>query len=243
MHSIVFSRQYALIFKNNLKLNAVLQEQNQYLQRNDQLKDEFLANTSHELRPPINGIIGLTEAFLNRSKETLSSEDQKDMKIVIVNSHRLINIIGDILDVSKLRYHDLQIHPRPLNIQALIQGTLALLAPLLEQKSLQLINDVSDDLPLVMADENRIQQVVLNLIDNAIKFTHEGTIRLFAERSAEGSPEDFLTLHVADTGIGISQDKQAKIFEFFEQADGSITREYGGTGLGLSISKQLGLRI
>lgn len=217
-----------------LQYFSTIEEQNKKLLQLNQLKDEFLANTTHELRTPLNGIIGLTEVFINRRKHTLSSSDQNDLNTIISCSRRLLNLVGDILDYSKLRYKNVQIDQKPVDIKTSINIVLTLFKPILEKKGIQLINSISGEIPFVLADENRIQQIIFNLIDNAIKFTHEGTIRISIE-----TKEGFLDIGISDTGIGIPKDKQEKIFIPFEQADGSITREYGGTGLGLSISKQL----
>ena len=208
--------------------------QNIELQRLDNLKDEFLANTSHELRTPLNGIIGLAEAFIQRNKEKLTSTDFYDIHNIVQSGRRLLNLVRDILDFSKLKHGDLNIDLVLLDIRSAVEVAFSFSAPLADKKAIPLINDIPPGTPLLLADENRVQQILMNLIGNAIKFTEEGEIRIQSRKNA-----DFLEIQVTDNGIGIPQNRQAKIFETFEQTDGSITREYGGTGLGLSITKKL----
>ncbi|WP_228042668.1 MULTISPECIES: response regulator [unclassified Tychonema] len=234
-----------------------LEDQNAQLQRLDQLKDEFLANTSHELRTPLNGIIGLTESLIDGATGQLPQPTISNLKIIAFSGRRLSNLINDILDFSKLRHKNIELQIKPVGIREIVDIVMTLSQPLIGTKKLQLINSVSPDIPLVDADENRVQQILYNLIGNAIKFTDTGTIEIsanaislnlpdFCERESSVTSQlqslivrSKLQITVSDSGIGIAEDKLESIFEVFEQADGSTAREYGGSGLGLAITKQL----
>ena len=234
-----------------------LEHQNAQLQRLDKLKDEFLANTSHELRTPLNGIIGLTESLIDGATGQLPEPTIYNLEIIAFSGRRLSNLINDILDFSKLRHQNIELQIKPVDIREIVDIVVTLSQPLIGTKNLQLINSVTPDLPLVDADENRVQQVLYNLIGNAIKFTESGTVEISANAISLESPEladkessvtsqlqslilrSKLQITVSDTGIGIAEDKLERIFKSFEQADGSTAREYGGTGLGLAVTKKL----
>lgn len=211
-----------------------LEAKNADLRRLDQLKNEFLANTSHELRTPLNGIIGIADSLLDGVTGALPEQTCNNLVMIIVSARRLANLVNNILDFSKLRHKNIELQKKPVGLREVVEVIFALSRPLTGQKKLELINQVSHDLPPVMADENRLQQILHNLIGNAVKFTESGRIEVAAEVVG-----DYLAVYVRDTGIGISEDKLERIFESFEQADGSTARVYGGTGLGLAITKRL----
>ncbi|MEX0312801.1 MAG: tetratricopeptide repeat protein, partial [Allomuricauda sp.] len=204
------------------------------LQKVDQLKDEFLANTSHELRTPLVGIIGLTESLKDGIAGKLPKAALENLDMIANSGKRLSHLVNDILDFSKLKNKDLELSIRPVDVHALSTIVLRLSHPLVQDKKLKLINSIPKEVPLVDADENRLQQIMHNLIGNAIKFTQKGYVTLLSEVK-----NNMLSISITDTGIGIVQDKLDAIFNSFEQADGSTQREYGGTGLGLSVTKQL----
>lgn len=207
---------------------------NERLIHTDQLKDTFLANTSHELRTPLTGILGLSENLYERM-DTISSEHaQKDLRMIVTSARRLTSLVNDILDFSKLKTHDLTIEKKAVDVHSLVDVVLHTNRPLISGKEISLENAIPEDLPLVLGDENRLQQVFYNLIGNSIKFTEKGYIQVSAEVK-----EGVTQLRIADTGTGIPEHKREAIFQEFEQADGSIQREFAGTGLGLSISKRL----
>lgn len=222
---------------------ATLEAQNVELQRLDKLKDEFLANTSHELRTPLSGIIGIAESLMDGATGQLNSETRRNLSLVVFSGRRLANLVNDILDFSKLRHNTLELQLKPVGMRSLAEVVLTLSQPLIGQKDLRLVNAISPELPPVYADENRLQQILHNLVGNAIKFSDTGTVELSArlimgnELSLVSNPH--LKITVSDTGIGIPEDKLDRIFESFEQADGTIARAYGGTGLGLAITKKL----
>ncbi len=236
---------------------ASLEANNAELQRLDQLKDEFLANTSHELRTPLNGIIGIAESLIEGATGQLPEKTQSNLATIANSGRRLSNLVNDILDFSQLKHKTIELHINSIGMREIAEVVLTLSQPLIGKKSLRLINSISPDVPLVDADENRVQQILHNLIGNAIKFTELGIIEVSAEvvnshLSAVNSEKLIVTnngqrtaqsrqlaITVSDTGIGISTDKLDKIFESFEQADGSTARVYGGTGLGLAVTKQL----
>ncbi|NQZ10892.1 MAG: response regulator, partial [Algicola sp.] len=214
----------------------VAQEQalNQQLKEVDKLKDEFLANTSHELRTPLNGIIGLAESLIDGTRGELPADANKDLVMVVSSGRRLANLVNDILDFSKLKSHDLVLYTKPLDLHAMVDVVVTLSMPLVADKPLHLVNDVPKDLPAVLADEDRIQQILHNLIGNGIKFTEQGSVTVTAALR-----DDWIEISVIDTGIGIAKDKFDIIFESFEQVQGSAERAYGGTGLGLAVTKNL----
>ncbi|MDR1520775.1 MAG: HAMP domain-containing protein, partial [Planctomycetota bacterium] len=211
-----------------------LEEKNTYLNRLNELKDEFLANTSHELRTPINGIIGIVESMVDGATGPLTREQKYNLAIVSSSGKRLSNMINDILDFTKLKNREIQLRIRPVDLKTVVDAVLALSKHLVKGKVLELANEIDESLPLIGADENRIQQILYNLIGNAVKFTEKGRIAVSAEVRG-----NMVAVSVSDTGIGIPENKFDRIFESFEQVDGSAAREYGGTGLGLSISKKL----
>lgn len=210
------------------------QRVNQSLKRLDALKDEFLANTSHELRTPLMGILGLAEALLDDQGRELNQRAQRDLRMIVASGTRLSTLIDDILDLSRIKRDQLALEIRPLDLRVLVELVLALSRPLSAGRDVQLINDLPESLPAVAADENRLQQILHNLVGNALKFTKQGEVRVSAEVA-----DQRLFLRVSDTGIGIDPERQQAIFEPFEQADGSITRTYGGTGVGLTVTRKL----
>ncbi len=207
---------------------------NKKLQQLDKLKDEFLANTSHELRTPLNGIIGIAESLIDGATGELPETTQANLLMIMVSGKRLATLVNDILDFSKLKHQQLALQLKPVGLREIVDVVLTLSQPLVLNKPVQLINAISPDLPLAQADENRLQQILHNLLGNAIKFTENGQVEISAKVVNRR-----LELVVSDTGIGIEEDHFDRIFESFEQAEGSTARMYGGTGLGLAVTKQL----
>ena len=207
---------------------------NYQLQQIDKLKDQFLANTSHELRTPLNGIIGIAESMIDGATGKLPKKSIWNLSLITSSGKRLANLINDILDFSKLRNKQLVLKKTPVDIRSAVDVVLNLSKPLVLQKEVELINEVPEDLELAEADENRLQQILHNLVGNGVKFTETGEVKISAERQ-----NGHIKIDVSDTGIGIREEDHEKIFHAFEQTDGSMAREYGGTGLGLSVTKQL----
>ncbi|MCK5877740.1 MAG: response regulator, partial [Candidatus Marithrix sp.] len=211
-----------------------LETKNTELQQLDKIKDEFLANTSHELRTPLNGIIGIAESLIDGATGKLTDKTNANLSMIVSSGRRLTNLVNDILDFSKLKHKNLDLQLKSIGVREIVDIVLTLSYPLIQGKLIQLINDVSSDLPPVQADENRLQQILHNLIGNSIKFTEHGKIRISAN-----VVDSNVEIVVSDTGIGIPEEKLKSIFKSFEQAEGSTAREYGGTGLGLAVTKQL----
>lgn len=207
---------------------------NSRLRHLDKLKDTFLANTSHELRTPLNGIIGLTEAVLSSSENQLPPGSINKLRIVVSSGKRLANLINDILDFSKLKNHAIKLNYSSLDLYRLVDTTLSISEPLVGNKDLTLLNKVPRGIGPVLADEQRLNQIMLNLIGNAIKFTSEGRIEVSA---MEQDGKVFIS--ITDTGSGIEQSEFSRIFEPFEQTKEEKKIFNQGTGLGLAVTKQL----
>ncbi|NER39663.1 MAG: response regulator [Oscillatoria sp. SIO1A7] len=297
-----------------------LEAKNASLKHLDMEKDKFIANTSHELRAPLNGIIGVAESLRLEETEPLSRQTRAHLTAIVASGRRLYHLVGDILDFAKLKRQDIELAMAPVEIRGIAQAVLSLSQPAIGSKNLQLINAINPDLPLALADEDRLQQILYNLIGNAIKFTESGAIEVSAElvnveasglstgsgahgaseeaggqrvgsrgsreqgsreqgsreqgtgeqqisplpsapsassplppqnpgltvAEASGfeaknspSPNCYLAVSIADTGIGISEDKLERIFEYFQQGNDSTATEYEGKGLGLAIAKGL----
>ncbi|MGB5490729.1 MAG: 7TM diverse intracellular signaling domain-containing protein [Woeseiaceae bacterium] len=204
------------------------------LRRMDKLKDEFLANTSHELRTPLHGIIGLAESMVDGATGRLGEAARKNLSMIVNSGQRLAALVDDILDFSKMKNRELVLNKKPLDLHVIVDVVLRLSAPLAQVKSLQLINDVNNTVPKVLADEDRLQQILHNLVGNAVKFTETGNVTVSAIDHSEQ-----VQVLVTDTGAGIAAEDQARIFESFEQVEDSATRIHGGTGLGLAVTRDL----
>ncbi|GLC56046.1 hypothetical protein PLESTB_001058700 [Pleodorina starrii] len=196
-------------------------------------KERFMSSMSHELRTPLNGIIGLSDALLVGSCGDINDQALKTITTIKTSGARLLNLINDILDAASMRKGKLTIKHEKVNLKRVVDDVIDLCQPL-AKRGVKLVNDLRENVPFVLGDTGRIIQVFHNLIGNSCKFTHNGFISIAAY-----AKDDEVEVAVADTGIGIPEDKFDQIFLAFEQVDMSVTRKYGGTGLGLNLVKQL----
>ena len=214
-----------------------LRERSVQLDIASKAKSQFLANMSHEIRTPMNGLIGMLELL----KETALDNIQKSyLGTVEASCDQLMSILNDILNFSKFEAGKLSLECLPIDIPALIQETIDMAYPTANKKSLNISVYIAPDVPnQVLGDPVRLKQMVINLLNNAIKFTDKGMIEIYATQINSNKNKTRVRIEVIDTGIGISKDKKDTLFDKFTQADESTTRKYGGTGLGMAISKQL----
>jgi two-component system, sensor histidine kinase ChiS len=232
--SFVLFRRFANAFRTIEKLSVELEERNIALSRLDRVKDEFLANTSHELRTPLNGIIGIAESVREGAFGRLPEKVRDNLSLIASSGRRLAGLINDILDFSRLKGRDIRLQRGPVDIRRLADTVLAVLKQLAKDKDLVLTNRIPHGIPCLCGDEMRLQQILYNLVGNALKFTEAGEVSVTAaERDA------VVEVAVADTGIGIPPEHLDTIFESFEQVDATAARRHAGAGLGLSITKHL----
>ena len=222
------------VAKENADLVGELRDNNFQLERANRLKSEFLANVSHELRTPMNAIIGYSKLMLDGLDGELNSQQEADLQRVTTAADNLLGLINGLLDLSKIEAGRMEINVEEVDVRPIVEDVLALVRPQSDAKELDVRASIPAELPPILADRARFRQVLVNLMSNAVKFTDSGAVTVTAT-----SGDGWVTLAVADTGIGISSEAQAYIFDEFRQADASTTRRYGGTGLGLAISKRL----
>lgn len=222
------------VANENADLVGELRVNNLQLERANRLKSEFLASVSHELRTPMNAIIGYTKLMLDGLDGEMTAQQQTDLFRVAQAADNLLGLINGLLDLAKIEAGKMELNIEEVNITEVTEEALELVRPHADEKGLQVRSLIAQGLPNVWADRGRVRQVLANMLANAVKFTERGAVSVSAT-AAEG----WVTVSVADTGVGISPEAQAYVFDEFRQADSSTTRRYGGTGLGLAISKRL----
>ena len=241
IHVILMSKDFAdrtkKIEQQNkqlLTLNASNKELTIELQKEMKQKDDFLANTSHELRNPLHGMVSITQSILQNRSSHLNEKIRSDLELQLTIGHHMSRTLDDLLDITRLKEHRIQLQLEPLNIQGVATGVVDMLKVLITDKNIRMEVEIQSEFPRVVADKNRLIQILFNLLHNAVKYTNEGTITVSADIQGEQA-----RIHIADTGIGMKEETLRTIFEQYEQGDSSITAMGGGLGLGLSICKQL----
>jgi signal transduction histidine kinase len=231
-----FADQAAIAIEN-VRLFDEIQEKNRQLADASQNKSQFLSSMSHELRTPLNAIIGLTEMLVANTARFGTEKALEPLRRVNAAGTHLLNLINEILDLSKIEAGKLDLNPEPVDLTRLIDEVVGTAGQLAEKNKNRLVVEAQENLGALTADYMRLKQILLNLLSNACKFTKEGEVTLRVHNVADG--REWVELAVADSGIGMTADQQAKLFQDFTQADSLTARRYGGTGLGLAISRKL----
>jgi signal transduction histidine kinase len=227
----------AVIAIENVRLFDEIQDKSRQLAEASERKSQFLASMSHELRTPLNAIIGLTEMMVTSAARFGTEKALEPLRRVNAAGTHLLSLINEILDLSKIEAGKLELNPERVDLTRLIDEVIGTAGQLAEKNQNRLVIEAQENLGALTADSMRLKQILLNLLSNACKFTKEGEVALRVRKVANG--RDWVELAVADTGIGMTAEQQAKLFQDFTQADSLTARRYGGTGLGLAISRKL----
>jgi signal transduction histidine kinase len=231
-----FAAQSVLAIQN-AHLFREIEDKSRQLQLASEHKSQFLASMSHELRTPLNAVIGLTEMMVTNAARFGTEKALEPLRRVNAAGTHLLSLINEILDLSKIEAGKLELNPEPVNLARLIDEVIGTAGQLAEKNKNRLVVEAQENVGVLTADPMRLQQILLNLLSNACKFTKEGEVALRVRKVADG--RDWVELAVADSGIGMTAEQQAKLFQDFTQADSLTARRYGGTGLGLAITRKL----
>jgi signal transduction histidine kinase/integral membrane sensor domain MASE1 len=221
----------------NARLFREIEEKSRQLQIASEHKSQFVASMSHELRTPLNAIIGLTDMLVTNAARFGTEKAQEPLQRVHRAGTHLLGLINQVLDLSKIEAGKLELNPQTVQLAPLIDEVVGTARELAQQNKNRLVVEAQENLGLLTVDPIRLQQILLNLLSNACKFTKEGEVKLRARKVADG--RDWIELSVSDTGIGMTPEQQAKLFQEFSQADATTARRFGGTGLGLAITRKL----
>ncbi len=230
-----FAAQSVLAIQN-ARLFREIEDKSRQLELASEHKSQFVSSMSHELRTPLNAIIGLTEMMVSNAARFGTEKALEPLRRVNAAGTHLLGLINEVLDLSKIEAGKLELNPEPVNLARLIDEVVGTAGQLAEKNKNRLVVEAQENLGALNADSMRLKQILLNLLSNACKFTKEGEVALRV-RKADG--RDWVELAVADTGIGLTAEQQAKLFQEFTQADSLTARRYGGTGLGLALSRKL----
>ena len=227
----------AVIAIENVRLFDEIQDKNRQLELASQHKSQFVANMSHELRTPLNAIIGLTEMMVTNAARFGAEKAQEPLQRVNRAGTHLLGLINQILDLSKIEAGRLELTSQTVQLAPLIDEVIETARQLAQQNNNRLAVEAQENLGTLTVDPMRLRQILLNLLSNACKFTKQGDVKLRARRVRNG--RDWIELAVADSGIGMTPEQQAKLFQEFTQADSATAQRFGGTGLGLAITRKL----
>jgi signal transduction histidine kinase len=227
----------AVIAIENVRLFDEIQDKNRQLAEASEHKSQFVASMSHELRTPLNAIIGLTEMMVTNAARFGTEKAQEPLQRVNRAGTHLLGLINQVLDLSKIEAGKLELNPQTVQLTSLINDVISTAGQLAEQNKNRLVVDAPENLGALTVDPMRLRQILLNLLSNACKFTKAGEVKLAARKVSNGS--SFVEFTVSDTGIGMTAEQQAKLFEEFSQADATTAQRFGGTGLGLAITRKL----
>jgi signal transduction histidine kinase len=220
-----------------LERTAEIQDKSRQLAEASERKSQFLASMSHELRTPLNAIIGLTEMMVTNAARFGTEKALEPLRRVNAAGTHLLSLINEVLDLSKIEAGKLELNPEPVDLARLIDEVIGTAGQLAEKNKNRLVVEAPENVGRLTADPMRLKQILLNLLSNACKFTKEGEVALRVRQVVDGHA--WIELAVADTGIGLTAEQQAKLFQDFTQADSLTARRYGGTGLGLALSRKL----
>jgi signal transduction histidine kinase len=231
-----FATQSVLAIQN-ARLFKEIEDKSRQLAEASENKSQFVSSMSHELRTPLNAIIGLTEMMVTNAARFGTEKAQEPLRRVNRAGTHLLGLINQVLDLSKIEAGKLELNPQTVQLASLINDVIGTAGQLAEQNKNRLILDAQENLGTLTVDPLRLRQILLNLLSNACKFTKGGEVKLQTRRMADG--RDWIELSVADSGIGMTAEQQAKLFEEFTQADATTAQRFGGTGLGLAIARKL----
>jgi adenylate cyclase len=232
-----FADQAAIAIEN-VRLFDEIQNKNRQLAEASEHKSQFVSSVSHELRTPLNAIIGLTEMMVKNATRFGTEKAQEPLQRVNRAGTHLLGLINQVLDLSKIEAGKLELNPQTVQLAPLINDVIGTARQLAEQNKNRLVVDAQKNLGALTVDPMRLRQILLNLLSNACKFTKAGEVKLAARKVSNGT--SFVEFAVSDTGIGMTAEQQAKLFEEFSQADATTAQRFGGTGLGLAITRKLG---